>query len=66
MLVYVYKLTLDDGQESIAVGQVTHSDRRTISEVIQSQPIELPDISSIDDIIKFVKCCEARNGEVTH
>jgi len=66
MLLYLYKLTLDNGQESLAVGQVTHSDEREIAEILQSQAFEIPDASSIDDIIKLVKCCEAKGSEVSH
>ena len=66
MNIYVYKIHMKNGEECLAVGQVQHDQDCEFDLIECSQPIEVPDNSSIDDIVKFVKCCEAKRGETSH
>lgn len=64
MIIYIYKLTLDNGEESYAFGQMDHENEIELIEC--SQPVEVPDASGIDDIIKMIKCCQAKQNFKSH
>ena len=66
MIILVYRMMLEDGSETFAVGQYDHPSHIDIDAIGESQPMEVPDGSSIDDIVKFVKMCDQKQDKLTH
>lgn len=66
MIILVYRMTLEDGSETFAIGQYDHPPHIDIDEIGESQPIEVPDNLNIDEIIKFIKKCDQKDDKLTH